>query len=288
MRPVLLALLLLVSATLAEATPFFTQDARTLPEGGWRIEEHVLYSNTDSSLSDGEKVPLVFGGEFTNFIARTRVRYGLRDDLTLFVDAPFVRRRWIQPGGAKVSESGLGDLFFHLKYKYHDNRPDRTRRAWQLSLKPHTGDYVGLPGPLAQGTGTTDWIALHLWEKERGNKTYYSSLGYVLTGSRSDTGRNPGDLILFNLAVERKLNPRTNFVWEIMGRYEGNASGGALPAPPSGATVVSISPGLQYTMTASDGRYTTLEAGFPIPLIRKGDLPAIQDYAVYAGGYTVF
>ena len=97
-----------------------------------------------------------------------------------------------------------------------------------------------------------------------------------------------GDLIFLNLAAEHKLNARTNFVWEIMGRYEGNASGGPLPAPPSGATIVSISPGLQYTMTASDGRYTTLEAGMPIPIIRKGDLGAIPDYTIYAGGYTVF
>jgi hypothetical protein len=288
MRWVVLALSLLALAAAADATPFFTQDPRTLPEGGWRIEEHVLYANFDSSLSDGEKVPLAAGGEFTSFTARTRVRYGVRDDLTLFMDAPFVRRRWIQASGTRITESGLGDLLFVLKYKYHDDRSNQTRRAWQLSLKPHTGDYAGLPFPLAQGTGTTDWIATHLWEKEAGDKTWYASASYVLTGSRSDLGLNPGDLILLNFAVERKLNVRTNFVWEVMGRYEGNASRGALPAPPSGATVISISPGLQYTMAGSDGRFTTLEAGFPIPLIRKGDLPAIQDYAVYVGGYTVF
>ena len=284
----ILGLCLFGLAAAANATPFFTQDPRTLPAGGWRVEEHVIYSNTDSSLADGEKVPFFAGGEFTSFTARTRVRYGLRDDLTLYVDAPFVRRRWIQANGTHLSESGLGDMVFVLKYKYHDDCANGTRRAWALSLKPHTGDYVGLPFPLAQGTGTTDWIATHLWEEARGQTTWYASAAYVLTGSRSDLDRNFGDLIQLNIAAEHRLSQRANFLWELMGRYEGNASGGPAPAPPSGATLISFSPGFQYTKTASDGRYTTFEAGVPIPFVHKGYLPAISDYTIYFGGYTVF
>jgi hypothetical protein len=141
---------------------------------------------------------------------------------------------------------------------------------------------------LAQGTGTTDWTALHLWEQGRGDTTWYASLGYSLTGSRSDNGRNPGDALLFNLAAEEKLNPRTNVVWEINGRYEGNTSGGALPASASGSTVISISPGLQYTKPGTGGRFTTLEAGVQLPAYTHGDLSALPDYTIYAGGYTVF
>lgn len=288
MTRAILTISLLTLAAAAYATPWFTQDPRTLPEGKWRLEEHILYSSVDSSLSDGDKVPLGAGGEFTNFIAHTRLRYGLRDDLTIFMDAPWVNKRWTQANGTLAKENGLGDMLFLLKYKYHDDRADKTRRAWALSLKPHTGDYAGLPGPLALGTGTTDWTALHLWEKATGNTTWYANLGYQLTGSRSDTDRNPGDGILFNLAAEHKLNQTTNFVWEINGRYEGNGTGATLPSPPSGGTVISLSPGLQYTKAGSAGRFTTLEAGVQVPVITEGDMPGIPDYTLYAGGYTVF
>ncbi|NLO05202.1 MAG: hypothetical protein GX131_05165, partial [candidate division WS1 bacterium] len=42
----------------AHATPWFTQDPRTLPEGKWRVEEHILYSETDSALVDGDRQAL--------------------------------------------------------------------------------------------------------------------------------------------------------------------------------------------------------------------------------------
>lgn len=288
MKRTIIALCLFGLAAAANATPWFTQDPRTLKQGMWRVEEHILYSSVDNSLSDGNEVPFGAGGEFTNFILHTRVRYGIRDDLTVFVDAPWVNKRWTQSSGTVATDNGLGDMLFLLKYKYHDNRADKTRRAFALSLKPHTGDYVGLPGPLAQGTGTTDWTLFHLWEKGVGKATWYASLGYSLTGSRSDTGRNPGDAILFNLAAEHKLSPEMNFVWEINGRYEGNTSGGALPVPASGATTIALTPGLQYTKTRTGGRFTTLEAGVQLPVITEGNLAAIPDYTIYAGGYTVF
>ena len=57
----LFAGLLAAAATSAGATPFFTQDPRTLPQGKWRVGTHLLFSDSDDSLVNGEKVPFVGG-----------------------------------------------------------------------------------------------------------------------------------------------------------------------------------------------------------------------------------
>ncbi|MEN6401101.1 MAG: hypothetical protein ABFD94_04095, partial [Armatimonadia bacterium] len=68
MRIYVALLLGLAAATAAMATPWFTQDPRTLPEDKWRIEEHVLFSEVDSALVDGDKVPLP-AGKFSSLTA---------------------------------------------------------------------------------------------------------------------------------------------------------------------------------------------------------------------------
>lgn len=287
MRAVIHGAMLLTIVSLAQATPWFTQDPRTLSEGKWRVEEHVLFSEFDSALVDGDKVPLP-AGEFSSFTAHTRVRYGVKDNFTIFMDAPWVNKRWTAPDGTVREENGLGDMLFLAKYKYYDNKAERTRRAWALSLKPHTGDTRGLPPPLAQGSGSTDFSLIHLWEKGSGDTTWYGSLGYTFTDDHADLNRDPGDVALFNLAAERKLSPRWNFVAELNGRYEGNSQSEGAVVPGTGALIMSLSPGFQYTRTKPGGKLLTLEAGVQVPVIKAGDAAAIQDYTAYVGGYTVF
>lgn len=287
MRLSITLLLGLAAATAALATPWFTQDPRTLPEGKWRVEEHFLFSEFDSALVNGEKVALP-AGEFSSFVAHTRVRYGVTDDLTVFLDVPWVRKRWTAANGDVTTADGLGDMMLLAKQKYHDNKAERSRRAWALAMKFHTGDSRGLAPPLAQGTGTTDFSLIHLWEKGVGDTTWFGSLGYTLTGDRRDLDRDPGDVGIFNLAAEHKLNPRWNFVWELNGRYEGNTYAATGPAPSGGATTVSFTPGFQYNRPKPGGKLLALEAGVQVPVYKHGDAAAIQDYTLYVGGYTIF
>ena len=287
MRIYVAMLLGLAAATAAMATPWFTQDPRTLPEDKWRIEEHVLFSEVDSALVDGDKVPLP-AGKFSSLTAHTRIRYGVEDDLTVFLDVPWVRKRWTAPSGDVTTADGLGDMMFLAKGKYYDNKAERSRRAWAVSLKTHTGDARGLAAPLSQGSGTTDFSLIHLWEKGVGETTWYGSLGYTLTGDRPDLDRDPGDVTMFNLAAEHKLNPNWNFVWELNGRYEGNTEDASGFVANTGSTTVSFSPGFQYNRPKPGGKLLTLEAGVQVPVIKHGDAQAIQDYTAYVGGYTVF
>jgi len=100
---------------------------------------------------------------------------------------------------------------------------------------------------------------------------------------------NPGDVWLLNLAQERSLGRKPwNFVWEINGQYQGNASGGAATPATSRATVISLSPGFQYSQKRANGRSVNWEAGLQVPVITRGDSPAIPRYTACAGGYVVF
>ena len=50
MRSLCFALIAAIAASAAFATPWFTQDPRTLPAGKWRVEEHVLYAPFEDAL----------------------------------------------------------------------------------------------------------------------------------------------------------------------------------------------------------------------------------------------
>jgi hypothetical protein len=286
MRRLWLTLIGTTLASAALATPWFTQDPRTLPAGRWRVEEHVLYAPFEDSLVDGDRTPLTAVRDFSALTLHTRVRYGLRDDVTVFVDIPWVSKRATTNDGGKLDNDGLGDLLVLVKGKYYDNKAERSRRAWALALKLDTGDVEGLPPALATGSGTTDITVSHLWEKGMGDATYYAGVGYTNTGSRSDLHRNPGDVLFANLAGEHKLGGSPwNLVWELNGRYEGNTTGAAAT---TGATTVSLSPGLQYVRPGKQGKLLQLEAGVQVPVLMWGDAPAIPEYTAYAGGYIVF
>lgn len=273
-------------SSLASATPWFTQDPRTLPQGKWRIEEHVLYSPTDEALVDGDKVPLTTVQDFSSLTLHTRVRYGIRDDVTAFVDIPWVSKDMTTSGGVDMDNSGLGDLLFLAKGKYYDNKQTGQRRAWAVSLKLDTAESHGLPPPLALGTDTTDFTIAHLWEHDTPRINWYAGAGYTFTSDRGDTAVDPGDVAFLNLAAEHHLGKSPwNFVWEVNSRYQGNTPGAAAT---TGSTAIALSPGVQYSRSAGKGKSLTLEAGVQVPVLTEGNAPGIADYTAYAGGYLVF
>jgi hypothetical protein len=288
MRGIWLVLIALGLSSVASATPWFTQDPRTLPQGKWRVEEHVLYSDVDDALVDGDRVPFAAIEDFTSLTLHTRVRYGATDDLTVFVDVPYVRKRVTGLGGVETTNDGLGDLFFLAKYKYHDSKRHRLRQAAFVALKAENGEAEGLPGPLALGTGTTDWTFGHLWEKGLGEATGYASVGYTLTGDRDDLGTDPGDAIFFNVAAEHPIGHQgLQFVWEINGRHTGSTEAGGGTVPNTDSLIVAFSPGVQYVRRLKSGPLQ-LEAGVQIPVYMQGDAPAIPNYTAYVGGFIVF
>jgi hypothetical protein len=282
MRSIWLALIGMTFASLAAATPWFTQDPRTLPAGKWRVEEHVLYAPFSDSLVDGDRTPLTAVQDFSALTLHTRIRYGWRDDVTVFADVPWVSKHVTTNSGSTLDNDSVGDVLLLVKGKYHDNKESRSRRAWALSLKLNTGETGGLPPALATGSGTIDWTVAHLWEKGVGRATYYASTGYTNTGSRRDLGRNPGDVLFLNLAGEHKLGGSPwNFVWEMNGRYEGPTAGAEGTTE---ATTIALSPGLQYVRPGK----LQLEAGVQVPVLTWGDAPALPDYTAYAGGFIIF
>jgi hypothetical protein len=244
----------------------------------------------DNGLADGDNVPLPNGAsDASAWTYHTRVRYGVRDDLTLFIDLPAVEKRVHTPNGV-VSNSGLGDLTFLGKYKYAENKSKTHRRAFAAFYKARNGEYRNLPGLLATGSGQDNVGLIHLWEWGRGDTTWYANMGYVWTDERSDTNVDPGDLMVFNAAAEHKLGHESpwNFVWEINGRYQGSSEIAGRDAPNTGATIISLTAGLQYTKKKPGGPIVTLEAGVQLPVVTEGDLPALPDHTVYVGGYVIF
>ena len=272
----------------AHATPWFTQDPRTLPEGKWRVEEHIFFSETSDALADGDRQSLPGGAEATALTLHTRVRYGVNDRLTVFADIPWISNEFDPGAGAKRTEEGFGDLLFLGKYMYHDNREAATRRAVALFIKPDTGDSSTDIGLLRTGTGTTNVGVNHLWEKQSGETTWYASVGYIYTGENGSLDLDPGDVIVGNIAAEHELGGAWKGVWEINARHQGQAERAGADVPNSESTIIALSPGVQYQMQPAPGEIAVFEAGVQIPTFTWGDSAAIEDYTIYGGGYWGF
>lgn len=280
-------LLVLFALGAAHATPWFTQDPRTLPQGKWRVEEHLLYSQTDDALVDGDRRSLPGGAEATSLTLHTRVRYGVNNDLTVFVDFPWVSKEFTAPDGTERDAEGFGDMLFLGKYKYHDNREDGTRRAIALFLKPDTGDTDSDAALLRTGTGTTNFGVNHLWEKQAGETTWYAGLGYIYTGENA-ANVDPGDVIFANVAAEHELGGGWKGVWEVNARHQGEADGPGGDIANTEWTTISLSPGVQYYTQPAPGQKAIFEAGVQIPTLKWGDRGALEDYTAYAGGFWIF
>ena len=280
--------LLTVGGGTAIATPFFTQDPRTLPAGKWRVETHLLASHFDQSLVDGDKVPLLAGDAASASTYQTRIRYGAADKLTLFVDIPYVRKT-LSVDGKRRTHNGLGDMALLAKYKMHDDRERGTRAAVALSTKLATGDYRGLPPELALGTGQTNWILVLLGERQSGRDTYYASAAYVDTGERSDVNTDPGQVFRANLAMEHKLGASPyNIVGELNYFYQGRFERAGETVATSGANILSIALGAQYAPKLEPGRLLFVESELQFPIHSTGYSAALPDYTYYLGAWTVF
>ncbi len=288
-RIALAAVALLALTRPAQATPYFTQEPRTLPEGKWRIGEHLLFSHCDESLVDGEETPLLAGAEGSSFIANTRVRYGLRDRITLLLEVPYVERRLVARNGSEIVNRGFGDLFFVAKYKFHDNRETKTRGAVAVGTKLSTGESRGLPPELALGTGQTNTQFALLAEKEAGANAWYASMIYGATGERSDTHTDPGEIFALNGAVEHTLGKGPyNLVGEINYFHQGRSAVNGVTVAASGSSTLNVAVGAQYSPPMKQGRKRGIETELQIPVRTSGFMRALPDYVYYLGAYMVF
>lgn len=283
-----IGLLALFAVGAAHATPWFTQDPRTLPEGKWRVEEHVFYSETDDALVDGDRQSLPGNAEATSLTLHTRIRYGVNDRLTVFADMPWVSKEFTAPDGTERDEDGFGDLLFLGKYKYHDDRQAGTRRAVALFVKPDTGDSSSDAPLLRTGTGTTNFGISHLWEKQLGKTTWYAGLGYIYTGENDSRDLDPGDVIFGNIAADHEMGDGWKGVFEVNARHQGEAELAGEDVPNSDWTTISLSPGVQYAAQPAPGQKAVFELGAQIPTFKWGDKGALEDYTIYGGGYWIF
>lgn len=276
---------------IAQATPFFTQDPRTLPEGKWRVESHFLYADIDESLVDGDSVPLVGGEEATSLTINTRVRYGVNDDLTVFVDIPYVRKTLTDNSGDKDTNEGLGDMVFLAKQKVYENPHKKSRAAVALARKFDTGEYRNLPPELATGTGQENWLLIALAERSLGKTTWYTSVGHVWTGRRDDLDVNPGQVFIANLAAEHRLGDSDN-PWVAVGEInyfdQDKFRRGDNTVEASGSTTTKLALGLQYRPKPKAGRFYVIETEVQFPLAESGYTRTREDPLIYLGGYMVF
>ncbi len=269
----------------AWATPFFTQDPRTLPKGVWRVEKHMLLLNSDESLVDGDEVSLVSGERFSSLTIESRVRYGVTDRLTVFADLPYVRRS-LDTSNGEQTNSGFGDVFVLAKWKVHDSRAARTRAAVVAATKLDTGEYRNLAPELALGTGQTNWIVGGLGEKQAGPNTWYASALYVMTGSRTDTDTNPGQVVMLNGAVEHRIGQsRYNLVGELNYSHQGRSEVSGQTVGASGSTILNAAGGFQYSRPRKNGRMLVIETELQVPVRKDGFVRDLPEYLWYLGGW---
>jgi len=185
----LVASLLIVHCSFCFACrPLATEDCGVAAKGTWTLESGVTFlTNRDNSG--------------TNTIDEC-LHYGIWDHLEAAVEVPY-----LSFVSKDVSESGLGDGLFHLKYNFLSFSDDGGM-ALKLSYQIKSGD-----ADKGFGSNENDLTTLLVLTKKFGDYTCHFNFGYLFDDEPN--GADMDDQIIYNIAAQRSLNDKINVYTEM-------------------------------------------------------------------------
>jgi len=200
----------------------YTMSANTLQEGGFylglnaeRISNHTLKDNTIlKALQNGSTH--LHNIDAINAYSLS-LSYGIRDDLTLNMQVPYISRVGIRAGEMidgipevhpHADSEGLSDISAILQYKVYDK--EQIKIALLAGVKAPTGktniqeEDEALEADLQPGTGSWDFFAGVASTKDFERLSLHSSLLYKYN-TKGVEDSQLGDVFNYNVALAYKL-----------------------------------------------------------------------------------
>ena len=260
--------------------PLFGIPAKTLPQNHWVFRGYWInndYTKMWSPVED-KMVDTPSNLDFTSNVVWGKVRYGITNKLTFILNVPYVRKSLIK-NNLEKSGSGLSDVIGALLYKFYSNKKDRFLLSALFFTKSPVGKSTDLlPNELPLGTGSFDYGASILPEKEFGRWDLRLSAFYLIRGN-NNTGIDLGDVMSFAWSTaynfSKKLIFENTFYYKRI--FENSKAGKNLTD--SDTYLFQIIPAIQYRFGSS----FFVQAVLPVNLIQKR--PFGNPYETWLGLY---
>lgn len=173
-----------------------------LQAGAWTLRRETIYAKTSFFASQtrhtfnstGGRVPFLFNGKSRIYGANLELSYGLFNDLTLYVNIPYIVYRL---GDDRIREEGegLGDILGSFKFNILD-APVVT--SFELQVKFPTAETID-PTRVLVGEGQYDFDFIgefgYIWQQ---TSTYWNlEVGYRYRTRNEQRGFKPGDEFIY-------------------------------------------------------------------------------------------
>ncbi len=294
-----------VATPASAAGPIITESADTLKKGAIAFSIQSQTENYDEFSNErleGFAAAGIEGVHNTDaaYVASLAVQYGVTDDFSIGIVAPYVLRYGIREGELEDGEGhadvlgdvrGFGDLVINAKYRVLNRTQDGLSLAFLAGVKAPTGetrestDGHGLfEAEFQPGSGSWD---PHFGIAAGGNVGPFSVDGNVryTVATEGVQETDLGDNFAYNLGVSYRIGKGAHthddgtferhhaldLVVELNGEWGERERIGPELDPHSGGTQLFVSPGLRYSSPM--GWNSFLSVGFPV----YEDLNGIQN-----------
>lgn len=285
--PVCLLILLFGSATTdleAQLLPFFTDTALTVGFESNAVRIFGRFAGRRGLRKEGQELADPFDRDLLVFTQVFAVPVRLNPDTVFTAVVPVLHKQLSLTSGSSpraMADGGLGDITLLVKHRFYqdDFTGGGLQAAFLAGVKLPSGDDKKrdengelLPPALQLGTGSVEvpiGIVFTAWKGRLGLNAQL--LHQFSTPSQSVQF---GDETHVNLAVGYRLTPKeyrsmqdkvVTAYLEVNTVVSGRSSAKGQPLPDSGATVLFLTPGLQWVLTPR----LLVEAAFQIPVVQE-------------------
>ncbi len=281
------SLLSLTLVSQALASPIVGDSPKDVGLDEYKLKNQMIYTISDEVWNNDEErqdyvdgAPIKEGFEASKFEISTKIYYGITENLEIAIGLPFLflkERPYLD--APEKSGHGRGDLKLTAKYNFIKDTVNSPAMSGLLGIKLPTGKEAKKgSSDLPTSSGGTDLIFTGILSKELDRWTTYLNIGYTITGKGKDgkgSEINPGNIFLYDIALDYLLNKRTKFVTELTGKFTSEKEdSNKNKIPDSKSSLTSILFGIQYDTVELHN--VTLEAGVNIPLAGKNEKAGIS------------
>ncbi|GJL95333.1 MAG: hypothetical protein DHS20C05_17380 [Hyphococcus sp.] len=306
-----------VAGPASSAGPINTETADTLPKGKFSVSVQAQtenYEELSNEALEGFAINGIEGVHNTDatYIASLATQYGVTDDFSIGVVAPYVLRYGIREGEVEHGDPhthmlgdtrGFGDLVVSAKYRVLNRVEDDFSLAFIVGVKAPTGEteeeslghgHNLFEAEFQPGSGSWDPHFGIAAGKNFGPFSVAGNVRYtVATEGEQDT--DLGDTFAYNLGVSYRFGEGAHthadgtferhhaldLIVEVNGEWGERERVGDFLDPHSGGTKLFVSPGLRYS--SPWGWNSFVSVGFPV----YEDLNGIQNETDVRGTFGI-
>ena len=260
--------------------PIFSLGPETIFKGGVGIEVATEYFEKTKLLEDGSEIADPLDREKKGLKVITEIIYGLREDLALTIEIPYLSLETEETSGGqriKKSSSGIGDIVLRSKYSlFERDMPGASIGISSiLGIKLPTGNDDKDP---ALGTGSVDVFGGVTSGYESRRWYAFGDLRYRLNSSANNIRK--GNVLNYNVVfgvrpwLTEYEQPDLVLIVEFNGENEQKDKVGGANDPNTGGNTISVSPGILLSY-----RNVMLKVGVKLPISQElNGIQLGQDY----------